>query len=961
MSRRADPAPGPRLRPRRGSWRVALRYASRDARRHKGRTALVAIMVALPAGLGAAAAVLAGSTSDTASSRVAAELGPDSSVQASVAFIGPGTVTQDPTATQYGTSGESVAASDLFRTEDGAAETADTADVLPVSVADYERALAATLPDGDSLAPVLQQWDMSVAPTAHGALHRNVNAYQLATPEAGARFSLDAPLAAGQVAVSADVARDIDVQVGDEVSVTAADGEESVMRYDGHGAYTSGDRATTQIGRYTVAAVVPGDSSLVMGAAGPLDAPTAFDFWRGDQTPGSTRTSNLTWLVVGPRPVLWADITAANALGSTVFSRDVVLHPPADAVAAWNAANPESGVAVSATSMAVVAGAAVLGLLQGVLMIGPAFQVGARRAARDLALLAANGADSRTVRRAVLAGGLVVGTLASVTATSVGAAAAVAGLRAWSDIQPVVPWPWLGVFVLVGMVIALGAAWLPARRAARFDPVLVLAGRRADPPVRRRAGVVGGCLASIGITTALVGAATGQAVMLLVAGIVMAEVGLVVAAGAIVGRIGRLARHLPGTPRLALRDAARHRARTAPAVAAVLAATAAAVAGLVVSAAAAQHDRLTYLPEAATGTVLVGPLGGDGPGLSDADAAVVRQVVEKAGVTDGPLVPVQRVVHSAGAEWMGLGWSAVSAPGTDSYLGYSGLKSVVDDGSDLERLRLLGVPDPDRAAAALAAGRVVVPPGYVATDGTVEVTVYPPEGDAAEGTMPDPVVRHLPATAVGGLLDPPTNLPIMPPSVARSLDLSVGTGALAGRVRPGAWSTAVGDSLYADLLGAVDQSGRDNISATSVWEEEGHPEMSGDDGLALLLITVGALLVALAAAWIATALAGTESLPDLATLQAVGAPPRTRRTFAAAQSSVITITGAVLGAATGLVIGATVVIAQRERGAVPDPRWMVEVPWLWVAALVVSIPVLGALASWGVSRSRLPMTRRLDR
>ena len=74
----------------------------------------------------------------------------------------------------------------------------------------------------------------------------------------------------------------------------------------------------------------------------------------------------------------------------------------------------------------------------------------------------------------------------------------------------------------------------------------------------------------------------------------------------------------------------------------------------------------------------------------------------------------------------------------------------------------------------------------------------------------------------------------------------------------------------------------------------------------------------------------------------------------------ITVTGAVLGAATGLVIGATLVLSQREQPDGVDPRWMVDVPWLWVAALVIAIPLLGAAAAWLVTRSRLPLARRLD-
>ncbi|GMA25330.1 hypothetical protein GCM10025864_30890 [Luteimicrobium album] len=87
--------PEGRRRPRRGRWRVALRYASRDARRHKGRIALVAIMVALPAGLGSASAVLLSSTwDDSPATTVASALGTDSRVQAEVMLATPVAVTQ---------------------------------------------------------------------------------------------------------------------------------------------------------------------------------------------------------------------------------------------------------------------------------------------------------------------------------------------------------------------------------------------------------------------------------------------------------------------------------------------------------------------------------------------------------------------------------------------------------------------------------------------------------------------------------------------------------------------------------------------------------------------------------------------------------------------------------------------------------------------------------------------------
>ena len=50
----------------------------------------------------------------------------------------------------------------------------------------------------------------------------------------------------------------------------------------------------------------------------------------------------------------------------------------------------------------------------------------------------------------------------------------------------------------------------------------------------------------------------------------------------------------------------------------------------------------------------------------------------------------------------------------------------------------------------------------------------------------------------------------------------------------------------------------------------------------------------------------SEARPDLATLAAVGAPPRTRRYVAAAQSLVIGLLGTALGVALGFVPGLAV-------------------------------------------------------
>ncbi len=944
--------------------RTRLRYASRDARRHKGRTALVAVMVALPAGLGAAASVLVSSSWDGPESQVAARLGTDPTVQAELTLRQPTSVSQDPDETMSGSDdGSTVIPASLFDGDPEPTDPEDQSTYPPVDAARYGRTLAQAVPRGDAVVPVARLFGVRVAVADRPDLRTSVAAYQLDTASQGRTvFDLPTALGPGEVALGRSVARDLHVGVGDRVTVALpAPSRGSYEAYEGNGSFiTMSHGSTTPSGTFTVRALLgrAGPDGAVFGDAGPLVPAAHYAPWSPTLPSEDDDTPSVTWLVVGPTPVTWADVRRVNALGATAFSRQVVLNPSPEAAAFVAATFPEDGTpAVSTDVVAVVAGAVALGLLQAILMIGPAFQVGARRASRDLALLVAAGADARTIRRTVLAGGLVVGATASVASAALGAVVAGAALRLWSSAQVVTPWPWLVAFALVGTFIAVAASWLPARRASRLDPVLVLAGRRADPPPRRWPAVVGTLLAAAGTLAALVGAVTSQGVLFLVTGIVVAEVGLVLTSGPIVGGLARAAGHLRGTTRLALRDAARHRARTAPAVAAVLAACAAATAGLVFAGSQAQHDRLSYLPDAATGTLLVGALGDPAHGLTGSDIATITARVRDAGVARGALLPVTSV-RGTGADstpvWVvahgGSAW--ISSPASTA------AGTVIDDGTRLERLRLLGVPEPTRAADALRAGRVVVAPSELGADGTAELQVEDPSGNAGTHTA------RVPAAAVGDPLDAPTNLPLIPPSVAQDLGLSTRTSALVARVRDGAWSDATRTTLDDALVAALPAPKRTahglTYAAASAYVEPGHALWSESQGLAELLIVAGALIVALAAAWIATALAGTESLPDLATLQAVGAPPRTRRRFAAAQSAVITVTGAVLGAATGLVIGATLVLSQREQADGVDPRWMVDVPWPWVVALVVAIPLLGAAAAWLVTRSRLALARRLD-
>lgn len=165
-----------------------------------------------------------------------------------------------------------------------------------------------------------------------------------------------------------------------------------------------------------------------------------------------------------------------------------------------------------------------LATLQIVLLAGPAFAVGARRRQRELALVAAAGGTPAQLRRIVLADGVVLGLLGAVAGVAIGAAAAVATLPLMAEHLLHRPPGGVRLFPLallaaaaMAVLAGLLAAVVPASSAARQPVVAMLAGRRG------------------------------------------------------VARAGRL---LPVSPRIALRDTARNRGATAPAVSAVMAAVA---------------------------------------------------------------------------------------------------------------------------------------------------------------------------------------------------------------------------------------------------------------------------------------------------------------------------------------------------------------------------------------------------
>ncbi|MFI0368586.1 FtsX-like permease family protein [Actinomadura sp. 1N219] len=583
-------------------------------------------------------------------------------------------------------------------------------------------------------------------------------------------------------------------------------------------------------------------------------------------------------------------------------------------------------------------------LLQVVLLAGPALVVDARRRRRDLALVAAAGGTDRHLRAVVLASGLVLGGIAAVGGAALGtlaAAAAVPALEAAGG-EPFgpfrVPWLQVAVTMLLGAGSGVLAALLPAAQAARMDVTAALAGRR-DPPGRSRRGwpIAGGVLVLAGVATALVGvvplrefgAAFGAAAII---------VGLVLACPWIVGTAGRLAPRLPLPLRLAVRDGARNRARTAPAVAAITAAVAGITALAIGGASDFRQSRLEYQATLPMGSALI-----RAP-QTQADEA------ERAIRRDLPGVPVLPLKTLPGVGGTCLSADTAQCPAL-SFIARedpAGMTVLLDNvvGGAREARMLLGRDDP-AVTSALDAGKVVLFGAKPTDGGTTTGRVFVWDDDGAERTLRR--VEGLPAVAAGG--DPGVRA-IVPPKLAERIGLPVGTEAF-GVDRADHRVTKAEEARLTKTMTPY------NPYSDAVYVERGFTESFGT--VTLLLASVAAVL-ALGGALIATSLAAADARPDLATLAAVGARPLTWRVLTMCQALFVAVLGCWLGIAGGLVPGLAVarpLTSQPEQAGVADHGTIIDVPWTLLLAIGVLIPCAAALVAATFTRDRLPMTHRV--
>jgi putative ABC transport system permease protein len=933
------------------SWLTALRIARREARRAKGRSALVLAMVALPVlGLAFAAASYDMFTLTTPE-KLDRQLG---TADASLRWQYEGAVQQDPTGENW-----NPVPSQSSDGESTGQQAENRGQGTPITSAE----LTAKLP-ANSRAIRYRKAYVDLR-TAAGVGGLEVYGLDVVDPLARGIVKLRhgrAPDTADEVAVTEQAATRLGVSIGGTVRL--AD--------DSHS--------------YTVVGLVEFPASLSEIVVFPPDTMPA---------PADTDLINESWLLDAPAPVTWDQVKQLNQYGIVTVSRSVVLNPPPADQA------PLDAIGSSVPDVQTLAGGFLvsgLALLEVVLLAGPAFAVGARRRQRDLALVAANGGTPAHLRRIVLADGVVLGTVAAVVAVALGILVAFTGRPLLEEYlvhhraggYRVYPLAQVGVACLA-VLIAVLAALVPAFTAARQDVVRALTGRRGVVRSRKRWLALGILMAALGAAITGYGARQVSSNIILT-GMVVGELGLVLCTPSLVGLISRLGGVLPLAPRIALRDTARNRSSASPAISAVMAAVAGGLAlGVYLHSSKVQQESgyAQTLPlgyaAVALPTRLVPVHQPDAPQETATQPAATAPLIAGLAQAMRSSLPVDHIVQinrvgcpageattvycsldmempqasqcpyvmsgnlTAAQQKLARQDKRCDAP-ESWYTGVS-FDSAVDDGSALATLTGAAGDDLARASAALRAGGVVVTDFRYLVDGKVTLMVQHTDTAKTDKTSQRAEVPQR-ITVPGYLRTTGNQIPslILSPGVVATVKLAVEPAGLV------AATTRMPTQAEQDRLGARLQA----VTTQQYSAVERGPSSTQDPTLVILALAAG--VVTLGAAGIATGLAAADGRRDLSTLAAVGASPRVRRALSLSQSGVIAGLGSVLGVLAGLGAAFAVLSALNqawaERWPAPQP-YPLAVPWQ-ALGIMLAVPLVAMLGAGLLTRSRLPIERRLD-
>ncbi|MCK0117804.1 ABC transporter permease [Isoptericola sp. S6320L] len=810
--------------------------------------------------------------------------------------------------------------------------TRTTYDSIAARYADADLVVGATIEDPVTDVAALGEVDGvdSVAPMSASYAELSAGArsvFQTIIPTADDRLmpmvaTVGAmPTQDDEIALPQDVAERLGVETGERVNLNR-----SVPAEDG-----SWEQVTV---RPVVVGILddPYGAYSQTGGAAVVDADT-FATWRAEENGGEVGAEEVAVAVSPGADVAAVQAALATAVGGTTDPEDARWVVPTDERAATVAASLTGGQDL--VFLIFVLTFAAIALVVAGLVIANTFQVLVAQRARTLALLRCVGANKAQVGRGVLTEAAILGAVASVAGVLLGTALGQGALWVAGAMDLPVPlpdsitltWQVVVIPVLVGTLVTVGAALVPARVATRVAPLAAL--RPADAPsASRRAGrvrlVLSMLTAVLGFALLGLGAALGTVaqeptfgVLAGIAGGALSFVGVAVGAVFWLPKVAALAGRLVGasgpTARLASANTLRNPRRTATTSTALLIGVTL-VAMMSTGAASARTSLTSALDEQFPVDVEVSSSTYDEEGartaLSDGLRADVSSVADVAAITDLTDVSlgVPDIVDPDG-EPVSVDFTALDpgaarevlnapdhidglAPGT-ALLGYTNAESL--ELADGDRLTLTGADG--TATFSVAVNEVEPYVNYLAADdlpqvqaGTVVTDMYVALADSADAAGTVATIQDV---------------------VSDSGESAQVTG------------IAVQRAMYDEVIDTV------------------------------LAIVLGLLAVAVVIALIGVAntlsLSVIERRKESATLRAIGLSKSQLRGMLAIEGLLIAGVGAVLGIVLGLVYGWGGSAA--ALGIMGDVT--LTVPWLDVTLVLVVALAAGLVASVAPARTAL--------
>jgi putative ABC transport system permease protein len=585
-------------------------------------------------------------------------------------------------------------------------------------------------------------------------------------------------------------------------------------------------------------------------------------------------------------------------------------------VAAEDLVNPET----------ISIAAAVLGMLLIAMVGAGGFTVLAQRRLRSIGMLAAQGARQSNIRLVVRANGVATGAVGAV-------AGFVLGLVAWIGYRPHVqasahhvigvfqlPWTVVGVAMVLAVVAAYAAAARPARAIARVPVVTALSGRPPAPKAARHLAVPFGLgflalaffllgLAGSGVGTNSTGNSSAQ-LREVALGFILLVAAVVLLSPACLAVLAKLGRWTPVMVRLALRDLARYRARSGPALAAI--SLSVLIASIVTVVSAARFGgAVDYVgPNLTSSQLVVYPPGHDnpnGPPPTASQLAAARTTGQHiaGSLDDRYLLTLETPSGSLQYGGPGRGWSGPVYVATPQLLSAFGITSAqVNRDADvltmrpgLSTTRLLQLWDSPKVPS----DGPCTPGSCLASPPVQEISALPSGTSAPNTVLTEHAMRtfRFTATTTGWLIQAPGALTAAQITEARQ-----------------AAATAGASIETADNIPSFTQ-----ITDTAV---------------------IFGMVLALGILAMSVGLVRSETASDLRTLTATGASGTARRTLTAVTAGALALTGAVVGTAGGYLAA----IGFFRTNRLDQLSELQSIPVAGLLWILVGMPLIAVVVSW---------------